>query len=98
MGPPGQLASTGGIRDAAEKIEQRVRAKALVEGMAEGRAEGRVEGRAEGRRAVLSKLLTRRFGELPSSALQLLRDASEEQLDDWARMLDATLLEQVFAP
>ena len=71
---------------AAEKIEQRARAKALVEGM------------LEGRRAVISKLLTRRFGVLPVSVQQLLREASEEQLDDWAlRMLDAASLEQVFA-
>ncbi len=71
---------------AAEKIEQRARAKALAEGM------------AEGRRAVLSKQLTRRFGALPVSAQQLLREANEEQLDDWAlRMLDAASLEQVFA-
>ena len=55
----------------AGKIEQGARAKALVE--------GRAEGILEGRRAVLSKLLTRRFGVLPASVQQALREATEEQ-------------------
>jgi len=72
---------------AAEKIAQEARAKALV------------EGRVEGRREVLSKLLVRRFGELPESVQRCLRDASVEQLDDWAlRMIDAATLEDVFIP
>ena len=46
--------------------------KAYHEGRAEGRAEARAEGRVEGQRALLLRLLTLRFGELPEAFVQRL--------------------------
>jgi len=81
---------------AAEKIAQRERAKALNEGRAQGQAEGRVQGQAEGQRQALQRLLARRFGELPLSALRKLELASVEQLDTWlSRVLDANSLDEL---
>src|SRR5690606_36581141 len=60
----------------------------------EGRVEGRVGGRVEGELQVLSRLLVRRFGTLPESALIRLKRAQAEQLELWAeRVLDADSLE-----
>ena len=62
------------------------------------RDEGRQQGRQEGERAVLARLLRRRFGDLPSAISAQLRSASEAELEAWAdNVLDATTLEEVFA-
>jgi predicted transposase YdaD len=65
----------------------------------EGRMEGRTEGRTEGRNAILSRLLSKRFGldVLDIRMQERLRNASPEQLDRWAeRILDAKTVEDVF--
>jgi len=65
----------------AEQAAQQARAKALI----------------DARIVMLRKQLKRRFGELPASAEDHLRDASAEQLDDWAlQLLDAHSLADVF--
>ena len=61
--------------------------------------EGRMEGEAKGRNAILSRLLTKRFGSniFDISLQERLRNATPEQLDRWAeRILDAKTLEEVF--
>ena len=59
-------------------------------------AEGKAEGKAEGQRAVLRKLLVRKFGELPAGVLARLEQASERELETWAeRILDAASLDDV---
>ena len=71
----------------AERLEKR------------GEARGRVEGRTEGRNAILSRLLTKRFGQdiFDINLQERLRNATPEQLDRWAeRILDAKTLEEVF--
>ena len=57
----------------------------------------RDEGRQEGVRAVLERLLFRRFGELPQAVGEQLGGAAEAELESWAdRVLDAAKLDDVF--
>lgn len=64
----------------------------------EGRQEGRQEGGQEGRRAILERLLDRRFGRLPDWAVERLAAASVDDLERWSeRLFDAPDLEAVFA-
>ncbi len=61
--------------------------------------EGEARGEAKGRNAILSRLLTKRFGQdiFDISLQERLRNATPEQLDRWAeRILDAKTLEEVF--
>ena len=61
------------------------------------REEAIERGRAEGGRAVLERLLRRRFGDLSPEATERLRRAPEAELADWTdRLLDATTLDEVF--
>jgi predicted transposase/invertase (TIGR01784 family) len=63
---------------------------------AEGRAEGRVAGRVEGRAELVLKLLTLRFGSLPSPIRARIEAASIEELDSFAeRVLSARTLDEV---
>lgn len=56
------------------------------------------KGRAEGGAAILLRLLTERFGALPTDVSERVRTASVEQLDRWAgAFLGAKTLEDVFA-
>lgn len=65
--------------------------------LSQGRAEGRVEGLAEGEAALLSKLLTQKFGTLDSAALAKLQGASTTELERWAeRLLTAASLDEIF--
>ena len=65
----------------------------------QGRAEGRAEGHAEAERAVLERLLERRFGPLPEGAATRLRDATAEERARWIdRVLLATRLDDVVGP
>ena len=87
---PGKLEA---VMTGAEKLRAEGEAKGRAEGKIEGRAEGKIEGRAE----VLSKLLTLKFGALPSDIDARLRNASIEQLDLWAeRVLSANTLADIF--
>ena len=57
----------------------------------------RDEGRQEGERAVLERLLRRRFGTLPPRVGARLGGASEADLEAWAdNVLDAATLDDVF--
>jgi predicted transposase/invertase (TIGR01784 family) len=63
----------------------------------EGIAEGIDQGIDQGEAAVLKRLLTKRFGQLPQWALDRLATAPREQLETWAeRIFDATTLDQFF--
>ncbi|AJD48858.1 hypothetical protein S7S_12230 [Isoalcanivorax pacificus W11-5] len=55
------------------------------------------KARIEGESALLSRLLTRRFGPLPTEVQARLATASTTQLEHWAdRVFDAGSLEDVF--
>jgi predicted transposase YdaD len=61
------------------------------------KAEGRAEGKAEAMAATLLKLLSRRFGPVPSGIEQRVRSAGTDQLDAWLdAVIDAPTLDDVF--
>ncbi|WP_040698331.1 Rpn family recombination-promoting nuclease/putative transposase [Nocardia vinacea] len=65
---------------------------------AEGRAEGEARGEARWRAATLIEQLTFKFGRLPASVEQAVRDGGLEQLKLWsARVLTASSLDDVLA-
>lgn len=67
------------------------------EGHAEGLRKGRKEGRKEEARALLVRLLTRRFGSLPGPASARVQRAGTATLERWAeRVLTARSLDEVF--
>ncbi|MDY6937578.1 MAG: Rpn family recombination-promoting nuclease/putative transposase [Cyanobacteriota bacterium] len=47
----------------------------------EGREEGRIEGRVEGIRSLLTKQLSRQFGEVPEAASRLIKNLSLDSLE-----------------
>ena len=60
---------------------------------------GKQEGRQEGEALLLQRLLTRRFGTLPSDITGQIATATPAQLELWGdRVLDATSLQEVFRP
>ncbi len=68
-------------------------------GRAQGEKKGRQEGRLEEARAILSKQLRRRFGELPDWAVARLQGAEAEQLEAWAeRIFDARDVADLLGP
>ena len=76
---------------------QRARDEGRAEGIARGMERGIERGRTEGERAVLARLLQRRFGKLPPEATERLERAPETQLETWAdNVLDADTLDDVF--
>jgi hypothetical protein len=57
------------------------------------------DGLEKGQRELVSRLLTRRFGELPAAIASRIAQASRGELERWAdRTLDAASLDDVFAP
>ena len=63
----------------------------------EGMQQGMDQGRVEGERAVLERLLRRRFGLLSPEVTERLGQASAAELETWAEnVLDAPTLDDVF--
>ena len=63
----------------------------------EWKDEGLREGRREGETKFLRRLLTRRFGPLPSWAEERLGQAGETELEEWGdRVLECRSLKEVF--
>ena len=61
------------------------------------RDEGVRQGRVEGERAVLERLLRRRFGPLPAEVAERMGRASVDDLETWTdNVLDADALDDVF--
>jgi flagellar biosynthesis/type III secretory pathway protein FliH len=88
----------GQLKTAGEQLLEQGRNEGRHEGRAKGRVEGLVEGLVEGRVEVLRRLLTRRFGALPTNLDHQLTHATQEQLDVWTdRILDAGSLSDLFA-
>ena len=66
---------------------------------AEGKAEGKVEGVQLGEALALQKLLSKRFGAMPSEILTKIASASREQIEVWFdQAIDATSVVDVFGP
>lgn len=73
------------------------KAEGIQIGQAMGKAEGKAEGRAEGKAEMLLRLLRRRFDSLPETVMRKVRDASDDELNEWAdNILDARSLDMVF--
>jgi hypothetical protein len=63
----------------------------------EGRQEGLIEGHTDRAQRTLERLLTRRFGPLPSEALHRIHQATLPQLEIWLdRIIDAPTVQAVF--
>lgn len=78
------------------KLEQ-VREACLQEGRQEGRQEGLLFGKQEGESSMLSRLLARRFGDLPQSVQTRVKNASKAQIELWFdRAIAALSLDEVF--
>ena len=66
---------------------------------AEGKAEGKVEGVQLGEALALQKLLSKRFGAMPSEILTKIASASREQIEVWFdQAIDAKSVIDVFGP
>ncbi len=66
-------------------------------GWQEGVQQGVQQGMQQGEALALQKLLARRFGTLPASAVEQIANARAELLEVWLdRVLDAASLEEVF--
>ena len=73
------------------------KAEGIQIGQAMGKAE-ESEGKAEGKADMLLRLLRRRFDSLPETVVAKVRNASEDQLNEWAdNILDARTLDMVFS-
>lgn len=67
------------------------------EGMQHGMRHGMQQGELKGKRALLERLLSKRFGLIPSAFLKKLENASEELLLEWSdRIIEAKTLHDVF--
>jgi hypothetical protein len=81
------------------EFAQRHRAEGRTEGRVEGRAEGRAEGRTEERSALLKRLLSKRFGDLPAWAERRIETASPDQTDAWVdAVLTGSSLAEILGP
>jgi hypothetical protein len=85
-----------GLERGIRKGHARGRKEGRATGRKEGRATGRKEGLVEGERAILSRLLTRRFGPLPAAATARIQRADLATIERWSdRLLTATSLDDV---
>ena len=77
--------------------ESTVMAGVIQRARDEGMRRGVSQGRVEGERAVLERLLQRRFGLLTPKVAERLEQASTDDLETWAdNVLDAGTLDDVF--
>ena len=68
-----------------------------AEGKAKGKAEGVQEGLAKGEMLSLQKLLTKRFGSIPSDITAKISAATLQDIERWFdRAIDASQLADVF--
>lgn len=80
-------------------MENKVLGPAIRQGREEGRAEGKAEGKAEGERAIVSRLMERKFGRLPREVADRIATASESELLLWSdRVLVANSIAEIFGP
>jgi len=79
-------------------IEQGLQ-QGLQRGLQQGMQQGMQQGLQQGEAAVLVRLLTRKFGELPPEARRRIESADAETLLLWSeRVLDASKLDDVLDP
>ena len=70
-----------------------------AEGMQKGIQQGKAEGVQQGEALALQKLLSKRFGAMPSEVLTKIARASPAQMDAWLdQVLEAKSLDDLFGP
>ena len=80
-------------------VIQRAREEGMEQGMERGVEQGMERGVLRGERALLERLIQRRFGPLPAAVVERLGRASADDLETWAdSVLDAGTLDGVFGP
>jgi hypothetical protein len=73
--------------------------KGILQGMQQGMQQGVQQGVQQGEALALQKLLSRRFGVLPSGMTAQIAAASREQIESWFdRAIEAGQLSDVFGP
>ena len=86
-----------GIEQGMQRGMQQGIEQGMQQGMQQGKRQGMKQGRVEGERALLERLLQRRFGLLSSEVASRLGQASAADLETWAEnVLDAPTLDDVF--
>ena len=87
----------GVISRAREEGMQRGMQQGIEQGIEQGIQRGMKQGRVEGERALLQRLLQRRFGLLSPEVAERLGQASVADLESWAEnVVDAPTLDDVF--
>jgi predicted transposase YdaD len=85
-------------KDALARGEAKGRALGEARGVALGEARGEARGQAKGEAKLLSRILERRFGQLPEPIRYRIASADIDTLDHWADRLDvATTLDAIFS-
>jgi hypothetical protein len=80
----------------SERIEQWALAY-IAEGKLEGELKGKLEGKHEGEMLALQKLLSKRFGAIPTDITRLIANAPLEAIERWFdRAIDAQQLADIF--
>jgi flagellar biosynthesis/type III secretory pathway protein FliH len=83
----------------AEVLHKEGREEGISLGREEGISLGREEGQRIALRSTVTRLLTRRFGDLPFFVVEELDTASIERLEELAdQLLDAPSLDSLFKP
>ena len=86
-----------GIERGMQRGIERGMQRGIEQGMQQGIERGVRRGRVDGERAVLERLLLRRFGSLSPEVAARLGGASAPELETWAeKVLDADTLDEVF--
>lgn len=63
------------------------------------KAQGMQQGMQQGEILALQKLITKKFGVIPSNVLSMISGASSGQIEHWLdRVLDARSLDELFTP
>ncbi len=79
-------------------LTERLLTQGRQQGMAQGIQQGMEQGMQRGELAVLTRLLSRRFGPLDTRTTERLQRATTAELERWAdNILDARTLDEVFA-
>ena len=80
----------------SERIEQWALAY-IAEGKLEGELKGKLEGKHEGEMLALQKILSKRFGAIPTDITRLIANAPLEAIERWFdRAIDAQQLADIF--
>jgi len=82
---------------AGREIYQMGKIEGQQAGLVEGEQKGKQAGLVEGERLVITRLLEKRFGQLPYSLRIRLEQATLTELEQWSmELLSATCLEDIF--